>query len=48
MMIGEKFTISPILLGRGEPLWEGIDLTALGYRVKERVISQAMHLVVGR
>ncbi len=40
--------ISPILLGQGEPLWEGIDLAALGYRVKERVISQAMHLVVGR
>jgi dihydrofolate reductase len=41
--------ISPILLGQGEPLWAGIDLTALGYRVKERVLSEAaMHLVIGR
>ena len=41
--------ISPILLGEGEPMWEGIDLTALGYRVKQRVLSPAaMHLVVAR
>jgi dihydrofolate reductase len=41
--------ISPILLGQGEPLLEGIDLPALGYRVKEHVFTQAaMHLVVGR
>ena len=36
--------ISPILLGRSEPLFEGIDLPALGYRVKEHVFTQAaMH-----
>ena len=41
--------ISPILLGQGEPLFEGIDLQALGYRVKEHVTTEAaMHLVVGR
>ena len=41
--------ISPILLGKGEPLLEGIDLPALGYRVKEHVSTEAaMHLVVGR
>ena len=41
--------ISPILLGTGEPLFEGIDLTALGYKVKEHVSTgAAMHLVVGR
>ena len=41
--------ISPILLGQGESLFEGIDLSALGYRVKEHVSSgAAMHLVVGR
>jgi dihydrofolate reductase len=41
--------ISPILLGQGEPLFEGIDLTALGYSVKEHVLTDAaMHLVVGR
>ena len=41
--------ISPILLGRGEPLFEGIDLRALGYGVKEHVCSgAAMHLVIER
>jgi len=41
--------ISPVLLGRGEPLFEGIDLTALGYGVKERALTEsAMHLVLGR
>src|SRR6476620_4936802 len=41
--------ISPILLGQGEPLFEGINLPALGYRVKEHVSTEAaLHLVVGR
>lgn len=41
--------ISPILLGAGEPLFEGIDPTALGYRVKEHASTEgAMHLIVGR
>ena len=41
--------ISPVLLGEGESLFEGLDLPALGYRVKEQVCSgAAMHLVVGR
>ena len=41
--------VSPILLGQGEPLFKDIDLTALGYRVKEHVLTEAaMHLVVGR
>jgi dihydrofolate reductase len=41
--------ISPILLGQGEPLFKDIDLAALGYKVKEHVLSEAaMHLVVGR
>ena len=41
--------ISPILLGQGEPLLDGIDLAALGYSVKEHVSTEtAMHLVVGR
>ncbi len=43
------FAISPILLGRGEPLLEGIDLTALGYTVAERALTEsAMHLVLCR
>jgi len=41
--------VSPILLGQGEPLFEGIDLPALGYKVKEHVTTEAaMHLVIGR
>lgn len=41
--------ISPILLGQGEPLFQGIDLPALGYRVKEQVSTgAAMHLVLER
>jgi dihydrofolate reductase len=41
--------ISPVLLGQGEPLLEGVDLPALGYTVKEHVFTEAaMHLVVGR
>ena len=41
--------ISPVLLGQGEPLFEGIDLPSLGYRVRARVsTASAMHLVIGR
>jgi dihydrofolate reductase len=41
--------VSPVLLGRGEPLFEGLDLPALGYTVKEHVPSgTAMHLVIER
>jgi dihydrofolate reductase len=41
--------LSPILLGQGEPLFDGIDMTGLGYRVKEHVSTEAaMHLVVTR
>ncbi|MCO5400621.1 dihydrofolate reductase family protein [Ralstonia soli] len=41
--------ISPVLLGRGEPLFEGIDLRALGYVCVESVASdKAMHVVLQR
>jgi dihydrofolate reductase len=41
--------VSPILLGRGESLFEGIDLPALGYRVAEVVpTALATHIVVTR
>lgn len=41
--------ISPILLGQGEPLLQGIDLPGLGYSVKEQACTgAAMHLVVAR
>ncbi len=39
--------ISPILLGRGEPLFQGLDLPSLGYTCVESVASeQAMHVVL--
>jgi dihydrofolate reductase len=39
--------LSPVLLGTGEPLLEGIDLTALGYGCTAHVASShAMHVVL--
>jgi dihydrofolate reductase len=41
--------ISPVLLGSGEPLLAGLDLPALGYKVREHVsTAAAMHLIVVR
>ena len=41
--------VSPVLLGRGEPLFAGLDLPALGYEVVEHVPSQAAtHVVLTR
>jgi len=41
--------VGPVLLGRGEALFDGLDLAALGYRVSERVCSEAAtHLVITR
>jgi dihydrofolate reductase len=41
--------LSPVLLGRGEPLFSGIDLTRLGYRCTEHVTTPgAMHVVLTR
>ena len=41
--------ISPVLLGRGEPLFAGLDLRALGYRCVEFVASaKATHVVLRR
>ena len=41
--------ISPVMLGRGEAMFEGLDLPALGYRVIETVPTErAMHIVLGR
>ncbi|MBS1766463.1 MAG: dihydrofolate reductase family protein [Acidobacteria bacterium] len=37
--------LRPILMGRGEPLFHGLDLHALGYRVAETIQGErAMHL----
>jgi len=41
--------VAPQLLGRGEALFAGIDLLALGYRVSRHVGSEkAMHVVITR
>lgn len=41
--------ISPVLLGRGEPLLEGIDMRALGYECVESAASEtATHVVLRR
>jgi dihydrofolate reductase len=40
------FAISPVLLGSGEPLFSGLDLAKLGYRVTEHVPSAAATHVV--
>jgi len=41
--------ISPVLLGRGEPLFAGIDMRALGYECLQFVASEkAAHVVFGR
>jgi dihydrofolate reductase len=41
--------IAPVLLGGGEPLWAGLDLPALGYRVAEQAQGErAQHLVLRR
>ena len=41
--------IAPILLGRGEPLFQGVDLRALGYRCVEFVKSEkATHVILRR
>jgi len=43
------FVLSPVLLGRGEALFAGLDLPALGYRLIETAASElATHFVLGR
>ena len=41
--------VSPVVLGRGEPLWEGLDLPTLGYGVIDSIAGErATHLRIGR
>ena len=41
------FAISPVVLGKGEAMFEGIDLPALGFRVSEHVATaHATHVVL--
>lgn len=44
-----RFALSPVLLGRGEAMFEGLDLPALGYRVmKSTATDLATPIVLGR
>jgi dihydrofolate reductase len=43
------FAIAPVVLGRGEAMFAGIDLPALGFKVTERTATDhATHIVLGR
>ena len=43
------FAIAPVVLGRGEAMFAGIDLSALGFRVTEQAATdRAMHVVLSR
>jgi dihydrofolate reductase len=41
------FAVAPVLLGRGQNVFAGLDLPTLGYRVSEQVPTQhATHIVL--
>ena len=41
--------VTPVLLGKGEALWAGMDLAALGYRCAEAKLSdRVIHLLIAR
>ena len=41
--------LRPVLLGAGEPLWNGLDLRALGYACEETIAGErATHLILRR
>jgi dihydrofolate reductase len=43
------FAISPVVLGRGEAMFAGLDLPALGFRVTEHMATPlATHVVLAR
>jgi len=43
------FAIAPVVLGRGEAMFEGVDLPGLGFRVTEHAATgHATHVVLGR
>lgn len=42
-------TLSPVVLGRGEPLWQGLDVPGLGYQVASSTSGErATHLILTR
>ncbi|MBX4929034.1 dihydrofolate reductase [Rhizobium binae] len=43
------FAVAPVVLGKGEAMFSGIDLPALGFRVTEHVASEhATHIVLAK
>jgi len=43
------FAVSPVVLGRGEAMFAGMDFAGLGYSVRERVSTEfATHYVLGK
>ena len=41
--------LRPVLLGRGEPLFAGLDLAALGYGIADQIAGErATHMIVRR
>ncbi|ANL34767.1 dihydrofolate reductase family protein [Rhizobium phaseoli] len=43
------FAVAPVMLGKGEAMFAGIDLPALGFRVTEHVASEhATHIVLSK
>ena len=43
------FAMAPVVLGRGEAMFEGIDLPGLGFRVTEHIATElATHVVLAR
>lgn len=43
------FALTPVVLGRGEAMFDGMDLPALGFKVIERAATEhAMHVVLGK
>lgn len=43
------FAISPVVLGKAQAMFEGIDLPALGFRVAEHVATEhATHIVLAK
>ena len=47
--MGLHFALSPVLLGRGEAMFQGLDLPALSHRVTESTATDlATHVVLGR
>jgi dihydrofolate reductase len=43
------YAVSPVVLGQGEAMFQGIDLRALGYAPTEQVMGErALHVVLAK